>query len=101
MWILVMFDLPVDTDKAKRQYVLFRKFLLQDGFTKLQFSVYVRHCASEENMQVHLKRIEAHIPPDGEVRSLWLTEKQFARMRTFLGKRRKPAPSVPQQLEFF
>ena len=53
MWIMVMFDLPVDTKQARRQYTLFRKGLLKDGFTRMQFSVYVRHCASEENADVH------------------------------------------------
>ena len=47
MWVIVMFDLPVDTKKAKRQYAQFRKSLLKDGFVKMQFSVYRRHCASE------------------------------------------------------
>ena len=40
MWIVTMFDLPVDTKKARREYTLFRKFLLQDGFTQMQYSVY-------------------------------------------------------------
>ena len=47
MWVLAMFDLPVDTKRARRAYTQFRKFLLKDGFAKMQFSVYVRHCASE------------------------------------------------------
>src|SRR5690606_22151694 len=101
MWIVTMFDLPVDTRAARRQYVQFRKFLLKDGFEKLQYSVYVRFCASEENMQVHIRRVESAIPPDGEVRILQVTEKQFSRMRTFWGKQHKPAPPAPRQLEFF
>lgn len=101
MWVIVMFDLPVDTQAARRQYAQFRKFLLKDGCSRLQFSVYVRHSASEENADVHVKRVEARVPPDGEVRILVVTDKQFGRMRTFWGKMRKPAPAAPQQLEFF
>lgn len=96
-----MFDLPVDTKAARRAYAQFRKKLLQDGFTRLQFSVYVRHCASEENAEVHATRVERSLPDDGEVRVLSITDKQFERMRVFWGKRRKPTEAPPQQLEFF
>lgn len=101
MWVVTMFDLPVDTKEAKRNYVDFRKLLLQDGFARLQFSVYARHCPSEENATVHSQRIEHSLPPDGEVRILTLTDKQFERMRIFLGKMRKPTEAPGRQLELF
>src|SRR6184192_1461693 len=77
MWVLAMFDLPVDTKKARKAYAQFRKELLKDGFTRMQYSVYVRHCPSEENAVVHVARVERIVPPDGEVRILTLTDKQF------------------------
>jgi CRISPR-associated protein Cas2 len=101
MWVVTMFDLPVDTKKARRQYALFRKMLLTDGFTRMQFSIYARHCASEENAEVHVARVERNIPPDGEVRVLTVTDKQFERMRIFLGKVRKQPAPPPAQLELF
>lgn len=101
MWVLAMFDVPVDTKRARKAYVQFRKGLLKDGFTKMQFSVYVRHCASEENAAVHMTRVERMVPPDGEVRILTLTDKQFERMRVFWGKMRKAAAPPPPQLELF
>ena len=101
MWVLAMFDLPVDTKKARRAYADFRKALLKDGFTKMQFSVYVRHCPSEENATVHMQRVEKVVPPDGEVRIITFTDKQFERMRIFWGKMRKPPLPPPQQLELF
>lgn len=101
MWLMVMFDLPVDTQSARREYAIFRKKLLKDGFTRMQYSVYVRHCASQENADVHVQRVEAAVPPDGEVRVLQVTEKQYERMRVFWGKRRKPPENPPRQLELF
>lgn len=101
MWVLAMFDLPTDTKRARREYTLFRKFLLQDGFTQMQYSVYARHCPSKENAEVHMKRIGAHTPPDGEVRVLTFTDKQFERMLVFWGKMRKTPAKPPRQLEFF
>jgi CRISPR-associated protein Cas2 len=101
MWVLAMFDLPVDTKKARRNYAIFRQRLLKDGFTRMQFSVYARHCASEENAAVHVARVEWGVPPDGEVRILTITDKQFERMRIFWGKMRKPPEVAPSQLNLF
>ncbi|MHC4194269.1 MAG: CRISPR-associated endonuclease Cas2 [Planctomycetota bacterium] len=101
VWIFAMFDLPTDTKKARKDYTYFRKNLLKDGFGMLQYSVYVRHCASEENAAVHYQRIRNFLPPDGEVRLVTITDKQFARMEAFWGKMRKPTPPAPKQLELF
>ncbi|MCA9075963.1 MAG: CRISPR-associated endonuclease Cas2 [Planctomycetaceae bacterium] len=101
MWVMAMFDLPVDTKAARRRYALFRKSLLEDGFTRMQFSVYVRNCPSEENAAVHMQRIERNVPPDGEVRILSFTDKQFERMRVFWGKTRVTTESAGNQLELF
>ena len=101
MWVVTMFDLPVDTKAAKRAYTQFRKVLLKDGFTKMQYSVYIRHCASEENANVHVDRVERSVPDDGEVRIILITDKQFERMHIFWGKRRKQPEPAPQQLELF
>lgn len=101
MWVVTMFDLPVDTKESRRAYTDFRKMLLQDGFTQTQYSIYSRHCASEENAAVHIQRVERNVPPDGEVRILTITDKQFERMRIFWGKMRKSLPAAPQQLELF
>ena len=101
MWVVVLFDLPVDTRAARRAYADFRKRLLKDGFSMLQFSVYARHSSSEENAQVHIKRVEGWVPDDGEVRILVITDKQFERMRIFWGKTRKIPARAPEQLQFF
>jgi CRISPR-associated protein Cas2 len=101
MWVLTMFDLPTDTKTARRQYTQFRKALLKDGFVMMQFSVYIRHCASRENADVHAQRVERSVPSDGEVRVITITDKQFERMRVFWGKRRIPTEEPPAQLELF
>jgi CRISPR-associated protein Cas2 len=101
MWVLVLFDLPTDTKDAKKAYSIFRKFLLEQGFLMLQFSVYARTAASEEAADAKLGRVQRHLPKDGEVRIMMLTDKQFARMRVFYGKRRRATEQAPSQLEFF
>jgi len=101
MWVIVLFDLPTETPKARKQYTAFRKHLLDDGFTMMQYSVYMRHCASDENTQVHTKRVKSWLPPDGEVRIIRITDKQFGKIDVFYGKKRELIEQAPQQLQFF
>ncbi len=98
MWLIVLFDLPTATSEERADYRHFHDFLLDDGFAMLQFSVYARHCASEENAAVHSQRIHAALPPDGEVRLLSLTDKQFGRMSVFHGHMRTQAEHPPEQV---
>ena len=48
MWVVVLFDLPTVSKSEKTAYRKFHTFLLEDGFTRVQYSVYGRHCASRE-----------------------------------------------------
>ena len=96
-----MFDLPTETKAARKAYAKFRKSLLRDGFHRMQFSVYVRHCASQENADVHTNRVRNQLPPDGEVRVMTITDKQMERMDIFLGKKRKQPEKPPLQLMLF
>ncbi|MFN3370898.1 MAG: CRISPR-associated endonuclease Cas2 [Sphingomonadaceae bacterium] len=101
MWVIAMFDLPVDSRAARRAYARFRKDLLEDGFTMMQFSVYIRHCASIDNAELHATRMGAKVPEQGEVRFLIITDNQFGRIRVYVGKRREKVPPAPAQLQLF
>lgn len=99
MWLIVLFDLPTDTKKARKDYTLFRKKLLNDGFGMMQYSVYYRHCASDENATVHFNRVKAFLPPEGEVRLIRITDKQYGKIQVYYGKKRKPTEAAPTQLQ--
>jgi len=101
MWILVHFDLPTETKTDKKNYAKFRKRIMADGFTMFQFSMYIRHCSSKENTEVHIKRVKAILPPKGHVGILTITDKQFGMMEIFRGIDSVPAPETSQQLELF
>jgi len=101
MWVMVMFDLPVDTKEARRRYRDFVKYMKSDGFRRIQFSVYARPCPSEENAKVHGKRIESALPEDGHVRIFLFTDKQFERQQIFWGRVRKATEKQPGQISMF
>jgi CRISPR-associated protein Cas2 len=101
MWILVFFDLPTKTKRDRKRYTNFRDKLIKDGFTMFQFSIYLRHCASMENANVHIKRVKNYLPPAGDVGILCITDKQFGNMELFSGKKEKEIKTPYQQLELF
>jgi CRISPR-associated protein Cas2 len=101
MWIFVLFDLPVMTKKERKLAARFRKDLLKDGFNMMQFSVYSRHCPSDENAQVHIKRIKNMIPSKGQVSIMKVTDKQYGDIINYWGKTISPLQEGPQQLELF
>ena len=101
MWLFVFFDLPTHTKKQRRDAQQFRKKLLKDGFTMMQYSVYTRHCASFESSQVHVKRVKRSIPDAGQVSILQITDKQYSNIVNFWGIHTAPLPDPPQQLELF
>ena len=101
MWIFVFFDLPTETKSDRKKYAEFRKQLLRDGFTMFQFSIYLRHCPSRENADVHIKRVKNFLPKEGYVGILTITDKQFGQMELFRGCQRMVHDAPTQQLELF
>lgn len=101
MWLFVFFDLPTNTNKERKAAAQFRKALEKDGFSMMQYSVYVRHCPSKENMNVHIARVRASMPPSGLTSILSITDKQYGEIQNFWGKVERAKLTTPQQLEFF
>ncbi|MBK8953956.1 MAG: CRISPR-associated endonuclease Cas2 [Saprospiraceae bacterium] len=101
MWVLVLFDLPTETKEERKIYSIFRKQMLKDGFVMFQFSIYMRHCPSRENADVHVNRVKKMLPSKGHIGILCITDKQFGNMEIFYGRKEAPKPQLYQQLELF
>jgi CRISPR-associated protein Cas2 len=101
MWLIAMFDLPVETTENRRDYTRFRKALLKDGFMMLQYSVYARFIPSEEAAEAHRRTVKSCIPALGQVRLIAITDHQFARMEVFFGKRPRDPEDIPEQILLF
>lgn len=95
MRLVVFFDLPSVTKPEKRAYVLFRRFLLNDGYDMIQWSVYGRLLNGKDAETKHLVRLAGNLPPAGSVRCMTVTEKQYAGMRLLVGKPRFQEKKAP------
>lgn len=98
MWVFVFFDLPVGTKAERRAATRFRNFLKDDGFLMLQWSVYARVCRGEEATAKHQSRVTKNLPGKGSVRTLTVTERQYARMKLMIGESKRSEKVAPNQL---
>ena len=78
---------PVKTKAERYAYTVFRRFLINDGYDMLQWSVYSRLVNGVNQVDKHLKRLIHNLPERGSVRYLQLSEKQFANMRLLIGEK--------------
>jgi CRISPR-associated protein Cas2 len=101
MWIVVMFDLPVDSKQARKEYTRFRKTLLQLGMTMMQFSVYAKALPSEEAGDCLSTVVHMALPPKGEVRILKVTDRQFGKMEVFTARKTSQPEQIPDQIGLF
>jgi CRISPR-associated protein Cas2 len=101
LWVLVLFDLPTETKVQRKIYANFRKNILKDGFQMFQFSIYMRHCSSRENADVHIKRVKKILPEKGHIGIMCVTDKQFGMMEIFYGRSATNVAPPIQQLEMF
>jgi CRISPR-associated protein Cas2 len=85
MRLLVFFDLPVVTREERRAYTLFRRFLINDGYDMIQFSIYGRILNGNDALEKHMKRLVDNLPSEGSIRCLSVTEKQYASMKLLIG----------------
>ncbi len=87
MRLICMFDLPMETADEKRRYRQFRKNLLREGFIMMQFSVYIRTCPNKDFVTRMEKRIQKIVPPEGNIRLVTITEKQYQNIKLLIGSK--------------
>ena len=85
MRTLLFFDLPSVSKSEQREYRKFVKFIKQKGFVMMQESVYTKLSLNETVVESTRKEIKAHLPKDGIVSLLTVTEKQFASIEQLVG----------------
>lgn len=101
MWIVVMFDLPIVEKSERKAATNFRNALLDMGFEMSQFSVYMRFCSSQRQIDTYCAQVEKNLPAGGKVNILQFTDKQYERIITFRGKAKQPSKKSPEQYELF
>ena len=101
MWMMVMFDLPTETFSQRKSAAKFRKFLLDEGFEMVQFSVYVQFTGTWESSQKFVRAIKQNNPQYGDINILFFTDKQFSNIIHIKNRVDKSLKEEPSQFELF
>lgn len=89
MRLLLFYDLPMNEEKEKRIYNRFRKYLIRNGYMQIQFSVYSKIFSNRDSAIKHISVLKNNLPPEGSVRTMLVTEKQYSRMEVLVGSKSK------------
>lgn len=96
-----MFDLPVDTAENRKAATDFRNDLLDFGFERCQYSVYLRFVEGREQADTWTRRVRSVLPAGGMVYCLYFTDKQYQGIVRFERRLRKKSPKSPEQYLLF
>lgn len=86
MRMILMFDLPMETKKERRDYRIFRKFLIESGFVMMQKSIYTKIVLNPTKAKTTSQSVKRNAPPDGLVQIMIITERQYNQMELLIGK---------------
>ena len=98
MRMMVLFDLPVLTEKQRRDYREFRKYLIKSGFFMLQESVYCKLVQNSGVADVIQESIRKNKPGEGLVHILRVTEKQYSKMDIIIGEMKSEVLNSDERL---
>lgn len=101
MWMLVTFDLPVDTKKHRSDATKFRQFLLDQGFEMSQLSNYLRLVNGQEQFETYTRRIGSNLPERGDVFIFQFTDRQYENIIKFSDQGRRARRKNPEQIALF
>ena len=100
-WLLVTFDLPVIEPEQRKRANNFRKFLIDDGYLKIQLSVYARSCVSFARQETHINRLKKNTPPEGTVRAIFITRFQWDKSFVIHGLEKSKPEGLPEQIQLW
>lgn len=84
--IILMFDLPMETSKNKRDYRKFIKYLKLNGYLRMQYSVYSKLVLNRNVLKFHENKIKQNVPPKGKIQTIVVTENQYTNMQYLVGE---------------
>ncbi|MCX7799862.1 MAG: CRISPR-associated endonuclease Cas2 [Fimbriimonadales bacterium] len=101
MWLLLTFDLPMETKVQRRSYRRLVHRLHRWGFRRMQLSVFARFVRGDEQAKLFELYLRTHCPPEGEIRLIRLTDAQYDAMVVIRGGARVQPEDQPDQFELF
>ncbi len=100
MWMIVLFDLPVVEKKERKEATQFRNFLLDNGFSMIQYSIYTKLFSGKDACEKYYRLIKQNLPAEGKVDIITITDKQYGNIISYQSAA-KVQKKQPEQLILF
>lgn len=94
MRLILFFDLPMVTKADVRIYTHFHKYLVQEGYIMMQYSIYCKLFPNREAAVKHVDILKRNVPVEGHVRVMMVTEKQYSKMVLLTGSKSHQESSI-------
>ena len=101
MWLMVMFDFPTKLKEEQRAANQYRNLLKDEGFDRIQLSVYVKYFVNSTGTTRVVGRLTRKIPAKGLVRILKISDPTWSSMLRFDNTYEEPPETKPEQLFLF
>ena len=88
MWMMVLFDLPVVEKEERKAATDFRNFLLDNGFSMVQYSIYTRLFSGKDACEKYYNLIAKNLPSEGKVDILTITDRQYENIKSFSSRKK-------------
>lgn len=85
MRTIVFFDLPNIYLRDRKNYLKFRKYLLNEGFIMMQESVYSKLILNSQQSSLLVDRIRRNAPKKGLIQVMTITENQYSKIEYIIG----------------
>lgn len=85
MRLIVFFDLPMTSKREVRIYNQFRKWLIENGYIMMQYSIYSKIFNNRDACVKHIAILKRYVPKQGQIRIMMITEKQYANIEVIVG----------------
>ena len=89
MRLILFFDLPMTTKQEVKVYTHFRKYLIQNGYLMMQYSVYSKIFPNRDAAVHHVQVLRKNVPSNGQIRIMLVTEKQYSKIEIIVGGKSK------------
>lgn len=100
MWMMVFFDLPVVEKEERKDASDFRNFLLNNGFSMVQYSIYTKLFSGKDVCEKYYRLIRENLPKNGKVDILTITDKQYGNIISY-NSGKKTQKKEPEQYLLF
>lgn len=100
MRVIVMFDLPTVSSLERREYTVFRKYLVKTGFMMMQESVYCKLVQNQTAADLLIDNIKKNKPAKGIIQVMKITEKQYSKIEYIVGEHKSEIIDSDERLIF-